>query len=395
MRKNVDYISFDSPDVETLPNGFMTLLANLTRTGIFTYQKIDPDGSVHILRQLRLASEQNEEMLATLMGLPLTNTHPSELLNPQNADDFIVGMSSDTPKKILAPVQQGDSEEEEFIQQRLTVFDQDTIEDISQRKKTKISLGYTCNLDFTPGEYKGQPYDCIQRNVRVNHVSLVRNARGGSNCKVILDGKEETINLDGESFDDNDIPQEENVKVFKFKGKEYKVEDSVHELLTSLEANMDEADTKLQAKNKEFDKLVAQKDDLESKLQTNKDADDKSEFRKAVKARVSLEAGAGKVLGEDVNLDGLEESEIKQKVIKKLRPSVSLDGKSEEYVDARFDVVMEDFKAEDSEDDENTKQTKKLGDNINNNDSDDIWDAAENARKKAWERDRKLSMGEK
>jgi hypothetical protein len=211
----------------------------------------------------------------------------------------------------------------------------------------------------------------------------------------LLDGKEETINLDGLSFDDDNIPKEENVKVFNFDGKEYKVEDDIHSLLTSLKTNLDESDSKLSLKVKEIDKLVAQKDDLESKIKVQNDNDDKEAFTQAVKARVALESSASKVLGGDVQLDGLSEDEVKVKVIKKLRPSVSLDGKSAEYIDARYEVVMEDFRADDGSDDENEKGTKKLGSNITNEDSDDFRNAAEKARQAAWDRAQKISRGEK
>jgi len=392
MRKNVDYLNFDESDIEILPSGFMSLLANLTRTGIFVYQQIEPDGTVKILRQLRLAEEQDEEMLATLSGLPLTNNHPEELVSPENAEDYIVGMTSDRPKKILAPVQNGDDAEEEFIQQRVTIFNKDTMQDVKRRRKRQVSLGYTCELDFTPGVYKGQNYDCIQRNIRVNHVSLVQHARGGSNCKLLLDGKEQTINLDGTSIDEKNIPKEENVKVFILDGKEYTVEDSVHALLTSLKTERDEAIQNLDAKTKSVEKLTALKDDLESKIKVQNDADDADKFQAAVRERVALESKASKVLGEDVNLDGLSESEIKKKVVKKLRPSISLDGKSEDYIDARYEIALEDFN-EDSSDEVSKKMGKKI--QAKNDDSEDAFSAAEKARKAAWERDRNLYKGGK
>jgi len=187
--KNIDYVNLDALDtVDVMPNGFLSILANLTRTGIFKYQKVDPDGTVHILKQLRMPEEVfSEETMESLSGIPITNNHPSELVSPTNANDFIVGMASDTPKRVFAPVQ-GDSEE--YVQQRLTIFDADIIEMVTKKEKTQMSLGYTCELDFIPGEYKGEAYDCVQRNIRVNHASIVENARGGESCKVLLDGAE-------------------------------------------------------------------------------------------------------------------------------------------------------------------------------------------------------------
>lgn len=393
--KNIDYINFDEDSVEEMPNGFMSIVANLTRTGIFVYQKVEPDGSISVVKQLRLAEEHTETMLATLHGMPLTNNHPEELVNPENAEEYIVGMASDRPKKIYVGADDADDDEkEEYLQQRLTIFNKDTIDDVKRRRKRQVSLGYQCELDFTPGVYKGENYDCIQRNIRVNHVSLVQRARGGSNCKLLLDGKEQVVNLDGVSIDDT-IPKEDNVKIFVKDGKEYKVEDDVYSLLTSMQTNLDEADAKLKDQTKAVEKLTAIKDDLESKIKTQKDSDDEDAFRKAVKARVALESQASKVLGEQANLDGLSELEIKSQVVKKLRPSISLDGKSDDYVDARYEIALEDFNADDDDDDKD-KELKKMGRQIQNNvDGEDPYELAEKARKAAWERDRNAYKGGK
>jgi hypothetical protein len=391
--RNVDYINLDQSTVEEMPNGFLTLLANLSRTGIFTYQRIAPDGSIEIIRQLRTSEEVfDPESLASLTGLPLTNTHPEEMISPENASDFIVGMASDTPKKVFAPVQNTDSDDkEEFIQQKLTVFDEDTIAEILRKEKGEISLGYTCQLEDSPGMYKGQPYDVIQRNIRMNHVSLVRNARGGRNCKILLDGAETVVNYDGiTGLEDDNFKESKDVKVFKHDGKEFKVEDNVYSLLTSLQADSEDAKDLSSGKQKEIDKLQAVNDDLKSKLEVKNQNDSADKFRQAVKARVSLESQGEKVLGSEVNFDSLSDDEIKLKVIKKLRPSSNLDGKSADYIDARFDMVMEDFKAEDRDDGEEDR--KKLGKNIvTNEDGDDPWSLAEKARKKAWERSKELS----
>ena len=389
--RNVDYINLDQAEVEIMPSGFLSLLANLTRTGIFTYQRISPDGSIEIVRQLRTSEEVfDPESLATLTGLPLTNTHPEELISPENASDFIVGMSSDQPKKILAPVQNGDTEE--YIQQRLTIFDEDTIEEVQNKTKNEISLGYTCELDFEPGMYKGQNYDAIQRNIRVNHVSLVRKARGGHNCKVLIDGTETVVNLDGLMVDN--FEESKNVKVFKHEGKEYKVEDDVYSLLASLQTNFDEAkELNIAAKDlnkvkqKEIDKLTAIKDDLESKLEVKNQNDSADKFNKAVKARVSLEAQGSKVLGE-VNLDSLSDEEIKVKVIKKLRPNTNLDGKSDDYIQARFDMVMEDYKEESTDTSDRTKLGKR---HVSEDSDDDPWALTAKARQNSWNKYKELS----
>ena len=379
MRRNKEFVQFDQAvTLEEMPNGFMSMIANLTRTGIFTYSETGEDGKTRMIRQLRLAEEVfSEETVASLSGLPLTNNHPSELISPDNASDYIVGMTSDQPKRIFAPIHNTDSEEEEYVQQRMTVFDGPTIKDIRTGRKREISLGYTCNLDYEKGTYKGQPYDAIQRNIRYNHVSLVNKARGGPNCKILLDGVE--VNFDGES---NEQILETEMKKFKFKGKELEVSDDVHAVLVTLSDSLTETTKSLERQN-------AVTDELTSKLKVQTDADDQAAFRKAVKARVSLESRAQKILGEAKNLDSLTDREIKEACIKEMRDGLDLAGKSDDYVDARFDVVCEDHKEEGNSD------VAKMGKKIQADSADDPFTKAEEARKAAWERSKKMYLGGK
>lgn len=382
--KNVDYVVLDAlENVDVLPNGFLSMLANLTRTGIFRYQKVEPDGTVHIIKQLRIPEEVfAEETMSSLSGIPITNNHPTELVSPTNASDYVVGMASDNPKRVYAPIQ-GDSEE--YVQQRLTVFDEDVIKAISTKKKTQMSLGYTCELDMTPGVYKGEAYDCIQRCIRVNHASIVDKARGGEGCKVLLDGAE--VILDGLSGDEivNKKGEEPNVKKFTFNGTEYQVEDSVHALLTGFVVKLDEATVLTDSTKKDLEKSTAVCDDLKAQIKTQKDSAVEG-FGKAVKARVELEGNSAKVLGSDVTLDGLSDREVKEKVIGKLRPEVELKDMTDEYITARYEVCLEDHAS---------KGENALGKGIVNTDSKGDEDVAEKSRKAQWDHDSKLWEGDK
>jgi hypothetical protein len=388
--KNVDFINIDeSGAVEVMPNGFISITANLTRTGIFTYRHVRPDGSIQLLKQLRVEEEVfSEEAMSSLSGLPITNNHPSELVSPENASDFIVGMASDNPKRIHAPVQ-GDSED--YIQQKLTIFDDVVIDLIQGKEKGEMSLGYQCELDFTEGDYKGEHYDCTQRNIRYNHGSIVDQARGGPNCKILLDDTE--VILDGLSVDEANINngEEPNVKKFTFDGTDYQVEDNVHGLLTSLVTKLDSTDDLVKSGRSELDKKTAVCDDLTSQVKVLKDsADDVEKFNGAVKARVELESAGRKVLGEEIVLDGLTDREIKEKVIAKARPECVLDGKSEDYVTARYEIALED-----SSDEVIVKNGEEgLGENINNQDASDGKPNAEKARQAAWDHDANLWKGE-
>jgi hypothetical protein len=54
-----------------------------------------------------------------------------------------------------------------------------------RRGKKEVSCGYRCVYDFTPGTFKGKPYDAIQRHIRGNHLALVGEGRMGPDVAVL------------------------------------------------------------------------------------------------------------------------------------------------------------------------------------------------------------------
>lgn len=333
---NSDFIKFNTDEIETQPNGYLSLLATITRTGVFTYHYMNELGEAVTVRQLRHPDDVFEPgSLQSLMGIPLTNEHPHEFLEPENSANKVVGMASDRPKEIYL-----DSDGEKYLQQQVTIFDPDTIEDVVSGFKRELSLGYTLDHDDTPGEWNGQAFDVRQKNIRYNHLSVVKKARGGPLCKFNLDAEE--INVDGVCTDKvlnfNTVKGED--MIFNKDGKEYDVKDEVHALLTTLETEKKEA---VDAASEELTGLRASFDALQAKLdlgEKSKATDAaKEEFHTAVAARVKLEREASDLLGSE-SVDGLSDREIKEKVIAK-SSKVSLDGKSDAYVDAAFDLLVE------------------------------------------------------
>ncbi len=365
---NSDFIKFNQDELERQPNGYLSLLATITRTGVFTYEYMNELGESIVLRQLRHPEDVfNEETMASLIGLPVTNEHPSNFVEPDNSAKVVVGMASDKPKELVI-----EDDSEKYVQQLVTLFDPDTIEDVVNGDKRELSLGYTLDHDETPGVWNGQEYDVRQKNIKYNHLSVVKKARGGSNLKFNLDS--EAVNVDGISYDKvlnfNTLKGEDSM-IFNRDGKEYDVKDDVHALLTTLEAERKKATDDLESKVAKLDAMQEKVSALSVAKET--DAAD-AKFKEAVATRVKLEKEASKVLGEAVSLDGLTDREIMVKVVS-TTSKVNLDGKSDAYVAARYDFALE------------TEDTTDLGKKFIEGgktaaDSDDI---VEVARKKAWD----------
>lgn len=51
--------------------------------------------------------------------------------------------------------------------------------------KRELSAGYRCVYDWTPGVWNDQPYDCVQRRIRGNHLALVDEGRMGPEVAVL------------------------------------------------------------------------------------------------------------------------------------------------------------------------------------------------------------------
>lgn len=341
---NNDFVDVGKCNLDFQESGLLNVVANITRTGVFVYTKYNVEtGELETIRQLRHPDDVKES-LSSLKGIPVTNDHPNELLSLETTKEYVVGMTSDSPKVI--PVDVSYDSKEEYVEQAFTVFDAATIDDI-QKGKREVSLGYSLDLMDEAGTWNGEAYDCRQKNIVYNHLSIVHRARGGAGCAIQMDGKE--VNVDGVMFDDvlNNNAEGEDM-IFNFDGKEFEVKDDVHALLETLNAKAGELQANLDSAEA---KLDSYKDEEKKKDAEKKEAMDADEFKSAVKSRVTLERAAGKVLGE-VALDSLTDREIKEKVIA-TASDVALDAKSDAYVDARYDIVLET--AMDSKEEEKPK----------------------------------------
>ena len=166
---------FDSiplSDTYFTPEGYLIDHPILTRVGIFEYK--NPDGSIR--RELRLPEEVfAPESLASYKGKPVILTHEAGMIDSDNVQQEQIGT-------ILSEgTQDGDN-----VRAQIIIHDARKL-DYGLRE---LSLGYSLDLEETPGEWQGQPYDVIQRNIRVNHLALVEKARAGDSARLNIDGED-------------------------------------------------------------------------------------------------------------------------------------------------------------------------------------------------------------
>lgn len=152
----------------------------LTSTGIFEYH--NPDGSVR--RELRLPEDVfDPESLKSYKGKPVIVTHDAGTIDHDNVREHQIGT-------ILTDGYRNGND----VRAEIVIHDTDAM---SESKFKELSLGYNLDLEETPGEWDGQHYDAIQRNIRINHLALVREARAGEQARLNIDGRDSGTILKG------------------------------------------------------------------------------------------------------------------------------------------------------------------------------------------------------
>lgn len=358
----------------------------LTRVGIFEYRR--PDGSIR--RELRLPEEVfAQESLASYKGKPVILTHEAGMIDSDNVQQEQIGT-------ILSEgTQDGDN-----VRAQIIIHDARKL-DYGLRE---LSLGYSLDLEEVPGEWQGQPYDAIQRNIRVNHLALVEKARAGDSARLNIDGEDtqeekggNTMSKRKDGLTPEEIAQlveeykkrkeqrmlnnqpasdsegEENTQENQDEGEETAA-DPVQEVKENRDRRdaagdcetMDEANGMIAQQDADIQKLL----DFIAQLQAKIDFDEASaeEEAKTDNEGETAEANADEEepqenplnmdsidayvnqkielirLGDKLNLDGIETMkpmDAKKAIIKKVHPNIRLDGKDTAYINAMFDIAKE------------------------------------------------------
>ena len=329
-----DAIDYATRPAEKTDEGFLVARAPVTSIGVFTYR--NPDGSER--RELRLPEEVfNEDSLATLRMKPLTLLHPDEAVTPDNIAELQVGtvgtdVSSDSYRVYVS----------------LSATRPDGIEAVENGTARSLSCGYVCDIEWTSGTWMGMKYDCIQRNIRYNHVALVPVPRAGDGNSIRMDaaGTPTLPDLNKHEVNKNN---EDKMDKIHLDGADYQAEPQV---IAAYNKAMDRADGLEKELNKvredakaAEDALKAEKSSVEAERDSLKERIDAMEkelpgkIDSAVQSRLDL-VGKATAAGVEVKAD-MADADIKKAVIAKVFPSANLDGKDDAYINARFDCACE------------------------------------------------------
>lgn len=306
--------------------GFLRAPARLTRAGVFTYRNGGREW-----RELRLPEEVfATDSLRSFELLPLVYDHPREnagAVDSNNARRLTVGSVGHVTR---------DSGDSNYVAAEVLITDADAVRAVENGDR-ELSCGYFCEREPAPpgSTFKDPvtgdalPYDFIQRNIRGNHVAIVKAGRAGPDAKIMLDHNDGIeSNPTGDPVDQKgDTTMKKKITI---DGLSFEVDENVAQAFEKLTA----------AQNATIDKLTARADAADSQVKdlTAKltEATNPKRFAEAVSSRLALVQIAEK---NAIKADGLDDMAIRRAVITKIDPSLKLDGRSDDYVIAAFDLV--------------------------------------------------------
>lgn len=359
------------------PQGYLKAKGWATRAGVFLYMQ--QDGSIR--RELRPPEEVfHPDSMQSLAEVCVTNDHPSEELNSVNTKKYSVGFVGEKVDR-----------QENFMTVKITVIDAKSIDEIFNGQKQELSCGYNCDIENVTGNYDGQPYDAIQRNIRYNHLAIVPRGRAGSEARVRMDSNSAMMIEEKRDGVENknqlsSVKDGEEIPMTKIKidGIEYEVSETVAPLMQVKLDSLDKTVSATSELQKEIETLKGKCDGLDASLKA-KDSEienlkkqdlSETELLKKADAIIKVRDAAKSILGDEVKLDGMSSAEMKKLAVQKALPDLSLESKSDEYISGLFDGVAKAPKTD--------VLATAIG-NVGTTKSDGFVSAAD-ARKKAMER---------
>jgi len=177
------YGSRFSPNMTATPEGFLICHnVPIARTGWYEYldQELGVGNEGKIVRVYRSPEEVfSPAAIASFEGKILTDEHPPVALTPENATWYAKGA--------VQNVRQGTGDKSDLLLADLVVYDQALISEIQEGKR-EVSCGYECTYEaMGDGTYR-------QKDIRGNHVAVVKSGRAGDRV-AIQDSKKEEKNM--------------------------------------------------------------------------------------------------------------------------------------------------------------------------------------------------------
>lgn len=315
-------------------DGALIVNARAARTGIQFYNGAEVDrpdlGTVAVFRG---ADEVfDKASLASFAHRPITVDHPPVPVDASNWKDYAVGQTAD---EVTAT--------DIYVRVPLMVSDGDAIRTVEGGKR-ELSVGYDCELDWTPGITKdGVKFDARQRNIRVNHIAIVDRGRAGSNVRIgdyatpietrDHEGTSNMKTLIVDGFPIADVSPAAEMVIAK-------LQDTIKTLNASTSTLTVDHTAALAAKDAKIGELTAQVAKLTA------DAITSDKLDQMVADRTAL-VGVATKLVPDLQVKGLTDAAIRVAVVKAKLGDDAVKDQPEAAIGGMFTVLARDVKADD------------------------------------------------
>jgi len=345
-----------------IDGGFIVTVAKVARVGVQDYRASEV-GLVgnHIVKVYRPPEEVfADKSLATFSHAPVTIGHPKENVTAENWADLAVGEVSTAVKN-----------DDGWVSIPLILKDKAAI-DAVKGGVAEISMGYTSVLDHTSGVLDdGTKYDMIQRDIKINHLALVKAGRAGKEARIgdnsqtwgsspqkprknIMDF--ETIVM-GDSAVKVAVSDASNIKAF------------IAKIIADAAKSL--ADAKA-AFGKEKDEAEEEMGKLKGELKTAKDAVlSDADIEAKVSAKMSLTADAAKI-APDLKVAGLSDADIIKGAVQVAFGDEMVSDASDAEISGMFKAALKDNRT--SNTDESFR--KVVQDGVNTKINDQGWGVA-------------------
>jgi hypothetical protein len=368
-------------DKRNTRDGYMVTEARIARTGIQNYRGFEVGKKdMDIVRVYRPEEEVfKDEAMASFTSVPMTVDHPDEAINATNWKKYAVGFTGE------AVARDGG-----FLRVPLVLKDAGAITTVNGGK-AELSCGYDCDLEWTKGTTKdGAEYDCIQRNIRGNHLAIVSAGRAGSECRIgDADLTEIRKALSDQTWNPKAETSRMNTRTVVFDGISIETTDQGAQAIEKLQGQLAAKDAALASANEAHTAAIKAKDtelgakDGEIEKLKKSQLDEKAIDALAEKKAVVL--ASAKRLGDGVDFAGKSVVEIRRLAVAKKLGDEKVKDRSDEYVEALFDHLVADAGEEDP-----VRTNLRSGDTkLHTSDSDKAWNENVTHLQNAWMGDRK------
>jgi len=388
---------------ETLitPEGFIKGRAIVTRCGVFLYK--NADGTVR--KELRHPDDVREkESLESIKMIPIVDGHPPErLINAENAKRLSVGFTGEliedeypfiisnlviTDKAIVEKIKNKKKNElslgytvdlvpesgiyegqpYDFIQTNIRYNHLALVDEARAGPEARIALDGNDAILIEESEMTNKK----MRKVKIDAEEYMLEDDAAMSVEGMKKKYEDLKGAHENLIRDHKMMKDSHDKMMaerdSMRDKDHHDPKTVHEPLSGEKSEEDEIGSKgkeekdpidlygMQSHVRDYDKPSHMKEHVVSEPKNEHYPHDlpkipnvdSNEFNRRVKDRVKLEKLSQRYLDRDTlsRMDSMSDLDIKKVLIKTIQKNANLDGKSEVYINARFDSVLEEMPRE-------------------------------------------------